>query len=99
MPIYTYQVLCPDGSEGETFEIQQSMKDAALTRHPETGEAVRRIYSPPNLMTRYSDRAMKERTTEEKIASAGFTRYERDRLTGAFHKTNTNRGPSTLIAD
>ncbi|MGF1447874.1 MAG: FmdB family transcriptional regulator [Opitutales bacterium] len=99
MPIYTYQVLRSDGSEGETFEIQQSMKDAALTHHPQTGEAVQRVYSPPNLMTRYSDRAMKERTTEEKIASAGFTRYERDRLTGAYHKTNANQGPSTLVAD
>lgn len=25
------------------FELQQSMKDAALTRHPETGEPIRRV--------------------------------------------------------
>ncbi|MEZ0387092.1 MAG: zinc ribbon domain-containing protein [Verrucomicrobium sp.] len=25
------------------FELKQSMKDAALTRHPETGEPVRRV--------------------------------------------------------
>ena len=25
------------------FELQQRMKDAALTRHPETGEPIRRV--------------------------------------------------------
>lgn len=25
------------------FELQQSMKDAPLTRHPETGEAIKRV--------------------------------------------------------
>jgi len=27
------------------FEVQQSMKDAALTTHPETGQAVKRVIS------------------------------------------------------
>ena len=27
------------------FEIQQSMKDEPLTKHPETGEAIRRVIS------------------------------------------------------
>ncbi|MGF1484363.1 MAG: FmdB family transcriptional regulator [Opitutales bacterium] len=99
MPIYTYQVIRADGGEGELFEIQQSMKDEALSRHPVTGESIRRVYSPPNVVRRYSDRAMQARTTQEKIAEAGFTRYERDKLTGTFHKTNRNRGPETLLAD
>jgi predicted nucleic acid-binding Zn ribbon protein len=98
MPIYVYQVIRPDGKEGELFEVEQPMSAPALTRHPESGEAVRRVYSPPNVVRRYSDKAMQARTSEEKVAEAGFTRYEKDRLTGAYHKTNKNPGPNTLMA-
>lgn len=37
--IYTYETL--DGKK--TFELQQSMKDAPLTKHPETGVKIRRV--------------------------------------------------------
>ncbi|WP_038167789.1 hypothetical protein [Verrucomicrobium sp. BvORR106] len=44
MATYTYETI--PQTEGETpkrFEIKQSMRDAALTLHPETGEPVRRV--------------------------------------------------------
>ena len=37
MPIYVYEVVLPDGSGGEQFEVIQPMSEAALTKHPETG--------------------------------------------------------------
>ncbi len=44
MAVYVYQTI-PDreGEAVQTYEIRQSMKDAALTKHPETGEAIRRV--------------------------------------------------------
>lgn len=44
MPTYVYETVETDG-EPLRFEIRQSIHDAPLTRHPETGEAVRRIVS------------------------------------------------------
>jgi predicted nucleic acid-binding Zn ribbon protein len=44
MATYTYETIpvAPDESV-RTFEIRQSMKDSALTHHPETGEPIRRV--------------------------------------------------------
>lgn len=43
MPTYLYKDL----QSGEIYEIQQSMRDAALTQHPETGAAIKRIPARP----------------------------------------------------
>jgi len=44
MAIYVYETI-PAGEDQpvRTYEIRQSMKDAALTEHPETGEPIRRV--------------------------------------------------------
>jgi len=44
MAIYTYETIpaAPDQAV-RTYEIRQSMKDAALSTHPETGEPIRRV--------------------------------------------------------
>lgn len=43
MATYIYETISQDESEPVRFEVEQSMKDAALTHHPETGIPVRRI--------------------------------------------------------
>ena len=43
MPIYVYEVITTDGQEGETFEVLQKISDPPLTKHPETGEPIRRV--------------------------------------------------------
>lgn len=44
MPTYLYQVVSDEaGAEPEVFEVRQSMRDEPLSRHPATGEPVRRI--------------------------------------------------------
>ena len=44
MAIYVYQMVpATEGEPVRTYEIRQSMKDAALTEHPETKEPIRRI--------------------------------------------------------
>jgi len=46
MATYVYETIPSDPSEQpETFEIQQSMKDAPLKTHPVTGVPVRRVIS------------------------------------------------------
>jgi predicted nucleic acid-binding Zn ribbon protein len=42
MPIYVYETT---GEKPRRFEVKQSMKDAPLSRDPETGEPVRRVIS------------------------------------------------------
>lgn len=44
MTTYVYETIPQkSGVPPRRFEIQQAMKDAPLTRHPETGEPVRRV--------------------------------------------------------
>ena len=46
MPTYVYETIpVQKGQKPVQFELQQSMKDAPLTKHPETGESVRRVIS------------------------------------------------------
>jgi hypothetical protein len=44
MATYVYETIPREpGSTPRRFELVQSMKDAPLTRHPDTGEPVRRV--------------------------------------------------------
>ncbi len=44
MAVYVYETIpSKEGGPVRTYEIRQSMKDAALTNHPDTGEPIRRV--------------------------------------------------------
>ena len=44
MAIYVYETIPSEAGEAvRTYEIRQSMKEAALAKHPETGEPIRRV--------------------------------------------------------
>ena len=44
MPTYVYESIpAKKGAKVQQYEIKQSIKDSALTTHPETGEPIRRI--------------------------------------------------------
>ncbi|HWA25884.1 MAG TPA: zinc ribbon domain-containing protein [Lacunisphaera sp.] len=46
MATYVYETIPRQaGDPSRRFEVVQSMKDAPLTRHPDTGEPVRRVIS------------------------------------------------------
>lgn len=47
MPIYEYETIPSEETQqpSRRFEIRQAMADAPLTRHPESGEPVRRVYA------------------------------------------------------
>ncbi len=44
MTTYVYETIPQKpGAEPQRFEVRQAMSEPALTRHPETGEPVRRV--------------------------------------------------------
>lgn len=75
MPLYLYEVVLPDGSGGEQFEVLQKMSDAALAKHPETGEPVRRVFGEPNAPRAWTDAHGKAAVTDKNLAQKGFTKY------------------------
>lgn len=96
MPIYVYEVVEPDGGGGERFELAQSMNDDALTTHPESGKPVRRVLQTPHLATRHTPGASRARLDNKNVEKAGFTKYERDKLTGTYHRVAGKEGPATF---
>jgi len=101
MPIYIYQEMLEDGTEGERFEIEQPMSAAALTQHPLTGRPVKRVYQAPNVSTKYTEGHTRSMLQEKNVEKAGFTKYVRDKQTGTYHKTagTDPRAPATLKKD
>ena len=45
MPTYIYEIVPDAGTNRETerFEVRQSMSEAPLTTHPDTGRPIRRV--------------------------------------------------------
>lgn len=87
MPIYVYQEIRADGTEGELLEIDQPMSAQPLEKHPVTGRPLRRIYLPPTVNTKYTPGGTKKLLSEKNVEKAGFTKYVRDKQTGTYHKT------------
>jgi predicted nucleic acid-binding Zn ribbon protein len=97
MPIYVYEALTQDGSDGETFELLQSMSAEPLTVHPETGQAIRRIPARTAIGGTWSDGAMKQSISDEKLKRHGFTKYVKSG-DGTYEKT-LGSGPSMISGD
>ncbi len=96
MPTYVYQVINDDGSEGETFEVCQTMSEEPLTKHPRNGKPVRRVIQPPTIPGQWSHHAIKQRLSNDNLQRLGFTKYERAGK-GYFEK-KAGSGPQTLGA-
>lgn len=94
MPLYVYEVVLPDGSAGEQFEVLQKMSDAALTAHPETGETVRRMFGEPNTPRAWTDSQGKAAVSDSNLASKGFTKYVKTDA-GTYEKA-AGTGPKKL---
>ncbi len=97
MPIYVYEVITDDDEPGQVFEVVQRMADPPLTKHPTTGQPVRRIIQPPNLPKTWTDRHAKKMLSDDNIARHGLTRYERG-TDGKFNKT-AGAGPDQISSD
>ena len=101
MPTYVYQEILPAGSDGEVFEYIQGMADDPLTAHPKTGNPVRKVFNSPNVSYKYTEGSTKNKLTDENVEKHGFTRYEKDKLTGRYNKTagKDKRAPDVVDAN
>ena len=96
MPIYVYQEILEDGSDGECFEVVQSMSDEPLTENPVTGRKVRRVIQAPHIGTQHTTGKEKAMLDNKNVERLGFTKYEKDKLTGRYHRTAGKEGPGTI---
>ena len=99
MPTYVYGViLCEDDDEaiGETFEIEQGIKDPPLTKHPVTGEPVRRLMCAPFVAGMWSPMKMKRSVSDKNLEKKGFTKYVKNRE-GQYER-KTGKGPDILTS-
>lgn len=99
MPTYVYHVLDARGEPtGRTFEIVQSMKDAPLKVHPDTGEPLRRAIVAPAIAGKWSPIKGKSALSNKNLERLGFTKYER-KGEGYMERTAGKQGPQTLGGD
>jgi predicted nucleic acid-binding Zn ribbon protein len=100
MPLYLYELLDKKTKQptGQTFEIHQSIKDDALTHHPDTKQPCRRAITAPNIAGKWSDLKGKSALSNKNLERLGFTKYER-KGNGYMEKTAGKHGPNTLHAD
>jgi predicted nucleic acid-binding Zn ribbon protein len=98
MPIYLYEVITADDSPGEQFEISQSMSEPPLTKHPQTGQPVRRVFCPPAIGGKWSDSAMNKAVHDDKkLDRLGFTKYVKSG-DGTYEK-RAGKGPDSISRD
>ncbi|MFW5816230.1 MAG: FmdB family zinc ribbon protein [Wenzhouxiangella sp.] len=94
MPFYEYasteQPGCDHCRDG--FTVLQRLNDPRLTTCPACGHPVRRVISPPNVV---SGRAHMLKTSS--IEQAGFTQYRKIGK-GVYEKT-AGKGPGVISAD
>ncbi len=91
MPTYVYQVIEDDGSGGEIFEVFQKMSEPALTKHPETGQPVKRLIQPPNIGTKGG------MLSDKNLDRLGFTKYQN--AGGGHFEKRAGTGPDVISAD
>jgi hypothetical protein len=91
VPLYVYQVVTDDGSEGDVFEVLQGMSEPLLTAHPEDGRPVRRILSTPNALRKV---APSGKLSNNKLEKLGFTKYER--AGGGKYQKTAGAGPDLI---
>ena len=98
MPVYTYRVVNEDGSKGEVFEVEHSMEEPTLKTHPITGVPVMKLMQAPNLGIKHTTGGTEKKLENNNVEKAGFTKYEKDKLTGNYYKTaGSNKAlPETL---
>ena len=95
-PLYVYRVVTRDGS-GEIFEIEQAIDASPIKKHPTTGQPVERVYDDaPSLGLKYSEGRERQILSADNLTKRGFSRYERDPVSGAYHKSAGKTGPEKI---
>ncbi|MEY2725047.1 MAG: hypothetical protein RLZZ458_914 [Planctomycetota bacterium] len=96
MPVYVYGViLSPDDEEaiGEVFEVEQGIRDAPLTQHPETGQPVRRLLCAPFIAGTWSPLKARRALSDKNLARRGLTKYVK---TSEGYEKTAGKGPDIM---
>jgi predicted nucleic acid-binding Zn ribbon protein len=97
MPTYVYQILDKAGRPtGKTVELVQSIKADPYTRHPQTGQPIRRAIVAPTLGLGLS--RAKGRLSNKNLERLGFTKYER-KGKGYMERTAGKGGPRAISGE
>jgi hypothetical protein len=95
MPTYVYEVIDENGEPGERFEVVEKMTDEPLTKHPETGQPVRRVFVPFSIPSAASEMTAERALADDsKLDRMGFTKYVKSD-DGRYEKT-VGKGPDLL---
>lgn len=97
MPIYLYRIVQP-GLEKESCPVVEILhgSNERLLNDPSSGLPLERVYTSPSLGGRYSERRNKRLLSHERIAKAGFTKYEREHASGRYIRTVGKEGPESF---
>lgn len=97
MPVYVYEIIREDGQPGERFETRQSIHDKAFTKHPDTGEPVKRVIQLAYVAGSHSQMAIDKKLKDpKKLEQMGFTKYEK--TSDGYVKT-AGKGPDLIDRD
>lgn len=98
MPVYVYEVVRPDGSGGEQFEVVQPITEKPLTVHPETGEPVRRVIQPVFIGGQWTESSMhRSMKDDKKLDKLGFTKYVK--AGDGVYEKRAGKGPDIISRD
>jgi predicted nucleic acid-binding Zn ribbon protein len=90
MPLYVYQIVEPDGSVGEVFEVLQKISEPPLTVHPTSGKPVVRLLSTPNAVTRFGAGNL----SNDRLGKLGFTKYQK--AGDGYYEKKAGDGPDVI---
>lgn len=97
MPIYIYEVVLEDGESGQVFEVMQRMSDPPLTKHPTTGQPVRRVIQAPHIAGQWSEAGARQQLSDKNLEAHGLTKYVR--AGDGIYEKRTGQGPNVISAD
>lgn len=86
MPIFKYLVLNKDNTQ-EFIEVEQSLTDAPLVKHPFTGKPIRRIIDSPSLTLRHSSLRENKILSADNLQKHGFSVLEKNESTAKYVQT------------
>lgn len=99
MPTYVYELLDEKGEgTGERFEYVAPMSAPDLTKHPETGQACRKVPAAFAVAGDWSDIKSKSKLSNSNLERLGFTKYER-KGEGYMERVAGKEGPKSISAD
>jgi predicted nucleic acid-binding Zn ribbon protein len=90
MPIYKYLVL-DKGISKEYIEVEQSLTDAPLDKHPFTGKPIKRIIISPTLTLKHSSLREKKTLSADNLQKHGFSVLEKNGSAAEYFQTIGNK--------